>query len=172
MERTRAIFQCVFSLPLTASQSSAIQSSSSSSWTHTSITEPQYQKSPYKLSFHEVEDGISDANLLKLRQDKEKGALVGFQNGFMKEVRSFQHMHRWIYSSHKAYSTSRYVDKNMNSNNISNELLKTYWLIAYSSYMQSSSDVYHIWCAFRSQLRIPYRQSVTMDACWEEDRFM
>lgn len=128
MERTRAIFQCVFSLPLTESSSSSqLSSSSSSSWTHSSITEPQYHKSPYKLSFHEVEDGITDANLLKLRQDKEKGALVGFQNGFMKEVHSFQHMHRWIYSSHKAYSTSRYVDKTIqNSNNISNELLKTY----------------------------------------------
>ena len=133
MERTRAIFQYVFSLPLTASLSSSSLSSSSlvpSSSTHTaSLSKPQSLKSSYKLSFDEVEDGIADANLLKLRQDKERGALVGFQNGFMREVHSFQHMHRWIYSAHKAYSASKYVDEAMNSNNnynISNELLKTY----------------------------------------------
>lgn len=126
MERTRAIFQYVFSLPLTITSSSSLESSSPS-WTHNSISEPQYLKSPYKLSFHEVEDGITDANLLKLREDKEKGALVGFQNGCMREVHSFQHMHRWMYSAHKAYSASRYVDEAaINNYNISNELLKTY----------------------------------------------
>lgn len=110
MPRTRAIFDFVFSLPRTTGSPA--------------VTAP-YE---YKLTYWTAPDGISDPHLLGVRQQKEAAALAQFQASLPLSIRSFQELHRWLFTQHAAYAAKRLVQGRggQAASEVSAELLKTY----------------------------------------------
>jgi hypothetical protein len=115
MDRTKAIFETVFSLPLeegsSSSSSSALYSQACS-----------YHKSCIKLSFESVDSGISD-EIFKARSKREKKSLEQFY-ATSKEFKTFSCLQNWLFSKHNAYSTSRHV--NGAREVLDESILKTY----------------------------------------------
>lgn len=105
MDRTKALFNYVFSLPATQSWYS------------------KFMKRKYNIEYVPVASGISDESLLKVRREKELASLQTFEKTIRHEFDSMLTFHDWIFTKHKAYATSRHSNK---VDSIDPELLKTY----------------------------------------------
>ena len=105
MDRTKALFNHVFSLPTTTSLIS------------------KFFKRKYHIEYVPVGSGIADENLLKVRREKETASLQTFEKSVKHEFNSLLTLHDWIFTQHKAYATSRHSNK---VDSINPELLKTY----------------------------------------------
>jgi hypothetical protein len=86
----------------------------------------------YSLSFRAAPSGVPDPHLLEVRVAKEQRALAQFLRGEVPALRSFQALHRWIYTRHAAYSTLRLIagtaanSSGSSLDAIPPDLLKTY----------------------------------------------
>uniref|UniRef100_A0A7S3GWL5 DUF218 domain-containing protein n=1 Tax=Spumella elongata TaxID=89044 RepID=A0A7S3GWL5_9STRA len=115
MPRTRAIFDFVFSLPHRSRLERSTMQATLRRW---------LGGQEHSISYLSAEAGISDAHLLHVRTEKEARALRQFHDNIMPNIRSFQALHRWLFTQHNAYSSSRL--KNSHSSEIPADLLKTY----------------------------------------------
>ena len=112
MERTKAIFNTVFSL-----------CPSIISLCYTTNILPKFLRHPYKITYFSVGSGIADAAVLTDRINREKASLKAFQETTSKIWPTFEHMHTWIFTTHSAYSTERFF---IQPQKLSEDVLKTY----------------------------------------------
>ena len=100
MNRTKAIFNHVFSLQPAVGATSCNHPSSSSS--------SRVVKSPYTLRFNPVTATGLPESLLRLRKEREESSLRTFQESTRLEFQtSMMELHRWLFHKHGAYATSR-----------------------------------------------------------------
>lgn len=115
MPRTRAIFDFVFALP---------QTRGALGFSAASALRGLLGSSDYTITYISARAGVPDPHLLQVRVEKEATALAQFREGLVLSIRSFQELHRWLFTQHSAYSTSRLTRKP--TNDIPADLLKTY----------------------------------------------
>ena len=119
MERTKSIFNYVFSLPAY---------SKLSNWTIINFVinmiVSYFYQPKYELEYVTVESGLSSKSLHDLRHGRELQSLETFNNKTKSNFQSMFELQNWLFRSHNAYSSSRHVIKN--ENDISEELLKSY----------------------------------------------
>jgi hypothetical protein len=119
MPRSQAMFEKVFSLCPTSTLFSICNLTQIlPSWLRKLLLLESYD-----LSYIPVASGISDQAVLKARIGRERKSLQAFLNGPSKEWKSFEELHRFIFTSHTAYATNRFM---IPSKEISPEELKTY----------------------------------------------
>lgn len=104
MDRTKAIFDHVFSLPATSSKSTS------------------HKTNPVKLNYITVAAGLDSATLLS-RESREQASLRVFESTTKQEFRDLRSMHDWLFTKHSAYSSTRFVKPRVE---IDPQVLKTY----------------------------------------------
>lgn len=119
MDRTRAIFDTVFSL---------CQYDTFLSGCYLSLFLPDRVRSvlypsAYSLQYIPVEHGMNDNTMLSSRISREAKSLDSFIHSTKKEWNTFEQMHQWIFTQHAAYATKRF---DMKQQVLSPEVLKTY----------------------------------------------
>lgn len=105
MDRTRAIFDKVFSLPLTP-----------------------FSKPPsIQLQYESVPSGIIDPEILQARRDREQQSLKNFQGQVALNWKSISDLYHWLYVDHNAYATKRLEQKPKPiTANLNDKVLQTY----------------------------------------------
>lgn len=123
MPRTEAIFKTVFSLPDADPHSGmtpfSVSSASQmnfylphiwmqlvSTWLISRLTNID-SSVPIKLHFVPASAGIDDANILKIRREKEQKSLEGFVSKVAPQWRTWYDLHIWLFSQHNAYASKR-----------------------------------------------------------------
>jgi hypothetical protein len=110
MDRTRAIFDTIFNLPVKRLQSARCPSPAG-------IT----------ITYEAVEAGVNDDGILKARIEREQQSLQTFLKSTSKLWNSVEDLHYWIFTKHNAYASKRLVDSKSNDNGAVNNLaLGTY----------------------------------------------
>ncbi len=105
MDRVKAIFSTIFSLPRFYSHDNVINE-------------------VYKLQFVAV-DALITPEILQLRQEREKKSLLQFVDKTAPMFHTLQDVHNFLFLNHKAYSVERLSDGYV-SERIDPELLKSY----------------------------------------------
>jgi hypothetical protein len=105
MDRTRSIFETIFSLPL-------------------SLPSSYFSPSPrYTLEFIEVDSLLASPEILKARQEREKQSLHFFLTNTKTFWRTFNELHQWIFTKHTAYASSRFLSQ---AERLDEKTLQTY----------------------------------------------
>eukprot|EP00117_Sycon_ciliatum_P040595 scpid79204/ scgid29810/ len=108
MPRTRAIFEWVFSLPVTAQ----VQSSSP-------------LETGYNLMFEDVPDsGTMALDTLESRRTREAQSLQKLQAGAMKTCTDLRSLHAFLFNEHAAYAAGKAFQRSQGT--VSESVLKTY----------------------------------------------
>lgn len=89
MDRTKAIFEHIFSIP---------------EHPHT----PSLHPISFDIHFEAVGDGL-DATALASRNEREKQSLVDFNSKTKPKIGSMLELHHWLFREHEAYSASRHT---------------------------------------------------------------
>lgn len=110
IERTKAIFDHVFSLP--ADKLGIFHTLTY--W---------LRKPHYRLHYKAVEAGIEDNILLASRIAREKKSRAQFEHGTKHEFSTMKEMHDWVFLKHSAYTTARHAQK---AEVLDKEVLKSY----------------------------------------------
>ena len=90
MERAKAIFEHVFSIP---------------EHHHT----PSLHPMPFDIHFETVDDGL-DPKVLTSRIAREKESLHTFKTKTKAKIGTMFELHNWLFREHGAYSASRHVN--------------------------------------------------------------
>lgn len=117
MDRTTAIFNHVFGLPLQRSHQSLFPFFRQS----TTLSSPSSHG--YTLQFRPVQEGLEEP-MLSVRSKREQSSLQTFLSSTRYEFQSMEEMHAWLFHKHNAYATSRFLD-NANQD-LNPDVLKTY----------------------------------------------
>jgi len=123
MERTKAIFETVFSLP---SASSSITSQSPLHFSQTCIYDKEDARSScLRLSFESVECGLPE-NILQARKKREADSLKSFYKTSKVQAKfeSLPDLHQWLFTEHNAYASRRHIS--IKTEVIDEAVLKTY----------------------------------------------
>jgi uncharacterized SAM-binding protein YcdF (DUF218 family) len=114
MERSRAIFEYVFSLPDTSKLGLL-----------SSIF--NLDSKMYNLNFVSAPSGIPDSNIVEKRRQRERQSLISFQSNTVGKFANLKELHSFMFVQHKAYASSRVTEKDYhNMEAVDPELLKTY----------------------------------------------
>lgn len=125
MPRTKAIFEWVFSLPLTVDGDYGHEDTSgtSSSWLHSSSS--SFHPRNYDLTFVEAEDEGMTPEVLAGRTAKESQSLAKLPQT-TNRVRSLRQLHSFVFSEHLAYSSTRLDPSRAVAEVIDPKVLSTY----------------------------------------------
>ena len=78
----------------------------------------------YSLSFHAVESGIDDTDILKSRIIREKDSLDNFMSKTRSRFLSYQELHHFMFTKHSAYAANRLLKSPTDQLDLN--VLKTY----------------------------------------------
>lgn len=114
MDRSRSIFQYVFSLP-DPKRRSGVGSFFG------------LDNNPYNLQFVSAASGINDVSVLEKRRARERSSLVSFERNTVGRFSSLKDLHSFIFADHNAYASTRVTQKDYhNAETVDPEVLATY----------------------------------------------
>jgi hypothetical protein len=126
MDRTKEIFQKVFSLPLGSEAMGSVDTDNGTGGSHTQYSSQfcDFHPQCLRLSFASVEAGLS-SDVLESRRARELKSLASFKTlASSGKINSFAQLQNWLFTEHSAYASKRHLEKHKEAIDV--ETLKTY----------------------------------------------
>lgn len=124
MDRTKAIFDFVFKLPLFEEGTHWSYYFGGFFLDFLGFGATHWE---YSLDYETVGAGLNDQKVLQLREEREYSSLQQFKKTLVPSIRSLAQLHQWLFTSHGAYNSERHLLKpSVGSENIDPAILKTY----------------------------------------------